>query len=461
MKKMFLAILSMLLTLSLLVGSTVIPVTAAEEALCGDINGDGAVNSLDAALILKFDAGLASISAEQYSVGDVNTDGNLNSLDAAAVLRYDAGLISSLPVKPKVFETTAINNGAETVFKYRYEGEIDRLRIKTDPSNSYYLSYRTANISSTAYTPYASSLDNSTVGVNGLPITTVQIKVLDRQTNGEIKTGVVLFYRVKVKGAWFPWATNATAEWAYATQAKNKLCGSVDTAATCARGMFNGYSYGAIEGIEIHLFEESELYSAHSVSGKSKLVNTPYINQRVKYPTGCELISSVMALQFWGYQLTPETFIDNYVDKGNNKLFDPNLHFGGSPYRADGMGCYAPVIEKACNRYLADQGGKHKATAMYGKTLDYLCREYIDKGIPVVLHATIDMRRTWISRVMNYEGKLIPWAAPEHCLVLVGYDDEHYIFNDPWRTANAYYDKNDTLVAYLAEGAQSMVITPA
>ena len=35
---------------------------------------------------------------------------------------------------------------------------------------------------------------------------------------------------------------------------------------------------------------------------------------------------------------------------------------------------------------------------------------------------------------MYYNGKLIQWIAPEHCLLLVGYDDEHYIFNDPLRS---------------------------
>ncbi len=62
-----------------------------KEAL-GDINGDGEANSLDAAQILKHDAGLAKLTEEQLAVADVNGDGAVNSLDAAQILKHDAGL---------------------------------------------------------------------------------------------------------------------------------------------------------------------------------------------------------------------------------------------------------------------------------------------------------------------------------------------------------------------------------
>lgn len=62
-----------------------------EEALgdTGDVNGDGNVDSLDAAQILKYDAGII----DSITNADVNGDGVVNSLDAAMILKYDAGLI--------------------------------------------------------------------------------------------------------------------------------------------------------------------------------------------------------------------------------------------------------------------------------------------------------------------------------------------------------------------------------
>ena len=60
--------------------------------LIGDPNGDGVVNSIDALLILQFNAGLVGSLAN----ADANHDGMVNSLDAALVLQFAAGLIPSL-----------------------------------------------------------------------------------------------------------------------------------------------------------------------------------------------------------------------------------------------------------------------------------------------------------------------------------------------------------------------------
>ncbi len=43
----------------------------------------------------------------------------------------------------------------------------------------------------------------------------------------------------------------------------------------------------------------------------------PFIDQRDKYPTGCESVTAVMALQYAGVDITVEEFIDNYLPQGN------------------------------------------------------------------------------------------------------------------------------------------------
>lgn len=60
---------------------------------CGDVNTDGETNSLDAALILKHDSGLAILDITVIEVADVNCDNKVNSLDAALILKYDAKII--------------------------------------------------------------------------------------------------------------------------------------------------------------------------------------------------------------------------------------------------------------------------------------------------------------------------------------------------------------------------------
>ncbi|MGN1341153.1 MAG: dockerin type I repeat-containing protein, partial [Oscillospiraceae bacterium] len=57
--------------------------------LLGDVNGDGVVNALDAAEILK---AAVNNTVIDVAVGDFNADGTVNALDASAILKYVVGL---------------------------------------------------------------------------------------------------------------------------------------------------------------------------------------------------------------------------------------------------------------------------------------------------------------------------------------------------------------------------------
>jgi hypothetical protein len=61
----------------------------------GDVNCDGAANSVDAALILQFGAALV-VSLPCQHAADVSEDGVINSIDAALILQLEAGLIPDL-----------------------------------------------------------------------------------------------------------------------------------------------------------------------------------------------------------------------------------------------------------------------------------------------------------------------------------------------------------------------------
>ena len=58
-------------------------------AILGDVNGDGVVNALDAAEILKAAVNNTVIDVK---VGDYNADGAVNALDASAILKFVVGL---------------------------------------------------------------------------------------------------------------------------------------------------------------------------------------------------------------------------------------------------------------------------------------------------------------------------------------------------------------------------------
>ena len=66
-------------------------------ALAGDVDCDGNVNAIDAALVLQFGAGLIPALPCQQNA-DVNQNGTLDAVDAALILQFTAGLVPSLPV---------------------------------------------------------------------------------------------------------------------------------------------------------------------------------------------------------------------------------------------------------------------------------------------------------------------------------------------------------------------------
>ena len=40
------------------------------------------------------------------------------------------------------------------------------------------------------------------------------------------------------------------------------------------------------------------------------VIEVPYLDQSVKYPTGCESVSAVMLLRYLGYEITVDEFIE-------------------------------------------------------------------------------------------------------------------------------------------------------
>jgi glucose/arabinose dehydrogenase len=66
------------------------------SGLLGDVNCDGVVNSIDAAIVLQFTAGLF-LPLPCAGAADVDENGSINAIDAALILQLEAGLIDHLP----------------------------------------------------------------------------------------------------------------------------------------------------------------------------------------------------------------------------------------------------------------------------------------------------------------------------------------------------------------------------
>lgn len=199
------------------------------------------------------------------------------------------------------------------------------------------------------------------------------------------------------------------------------------------------------------------------------LIDVLPLSQYPDYPTGCESVTAVMTLRFAGVSIDVEDFVEDHLLRENHfyeadgLLYgpDPYAVFVGDPRRTDSFGCMAPVIENALSSCV---GEKQRIINTTGEDISTLCRDYIDKGVPVMVWATMEMRpvgsgKAWILP----DGRQFTWPAGEHCLLLVGYNETEYLFNDPRHGAVVAYDKNAVEVAYASLGKQSLVVnkTPA
>lgn len=230
----------------------------------------------------------------------------------------------------------------------------------------------------------------------------------------------------------------------------------------------------------------------------NKIIKVSYIDQTKDWPTGCESVSAVMLLQYLGVDISVGQFVEQYLEKEpffekNGKLYggNPWKVFVGDPADDQSMGCYAPVIKKALEKVfqehigaaverraagwedesLKDSEKEHwqckkdsaafpKAVDLTGVSMETLLRDYIDHDIPVIFWASIDLKETYAGPewILTDSGETFLWRSNEHCMLLVGYDEENYYFNDPWQDHGTIgYERK--LVEKRHEEQYSMAVT--
>ena len=368
------------------------------------------------------------------------------------ISNYEISDLSGTEYKPPMWYATnssTLNSFLTLTPIQSSSGMISALKINTATDKPYYLSYSVQAAGQSGYYSAVNSNSHTTndyAGVYGKAIQALKIKVYNSSGTASLTKGIVVMYRAYTT-KWLSWVSNADPEWMQSVKIKYGIEGTLDT-----KSGYAGIIGENIKAIEIRIFEENDIVTSCKSTNK-KIVSAPYIYQVDEFPTGCESVSAVMALQKAGVNMPVATFVDRYLDKDPNRYsFNPNTHFGGNPRLNSGMGCYAPVIMEALTEALA--GKTQYATNLTGTSMSSLCTNYINNGIPVIMWATMGMQQAY---TVNYTQGLT-WIAPEHCLLLVGYDDTCYIFHDPMKGANVHYLKADVVAAYEALGKQAIVV---
>ena len=186
-------------------------------------------------------------------------------------------------------------------------------------------------------------------------------------------------------------------------------------------------------------------------------IDVEYVSQLPELPTGCEITSLTTVLNYYGFDVTKEEMATDYLTCGKIGTVTPYQAFLGTPFDKHSFGCYEPVIEESAVKFLSDNSSDLKVKDLTGTNLDVL-EKYLQCNIPVVFWGTINMKEAYLSRfTWNIDGENFTWISPLHCLVLIGYTEDTYIFSDPL-VGITEYDKSIVQDRYKAIGKQSLIV---
>ena len=214
------------------------------------------------------------------------------------------------------------------------------------------------------------------------------------------------------------------------------------------------------------LRDAAGLFAPSAAGGpeKSPVLEVPALSQ-TDWPTGCESVSAVMALNWAGADLTVEDFVYGFLPMDElwmdaaGQLCGPAPAdtFNGDP-AGRGYGCFAPVLARAMSR--AAPAG-YRALDLTGSPLSELACAYLRHNIPVVIWATMEMRPVEAgTQWLLPGGEVFTWPSGEHCLLLVGETAEGYLLNDPRAGETVCYDKELVRRRYESLGSQAVALVP-
>lgn len=204
-------------------------------------------------------------------------------------------------------------------------------------------------------------------------------------------------------------------------------------------------------------------------SVESIQLNVPHLSQ-IDYdlPNGCEATAATMLLQYWGLDISPTQFVDDYLPCKQTSIRwgcrygpNPKQFYAGDPRSENnGWGCFAPVIVTALNRCLPSG---YIAKNVSGMSLASLQEQYLAHNIPVAVWVTVDMEE--VDKIIQWQSndgeESFLYPANEHCMVFTGCENDKYLFADPLKEEQATaYATQDAVRAYNEMGMQAVVIVP-
>ncbi|MHC5248094.1 C39 family peptidase [Enterococcus sp. LJL90] len=193
--------------------------------------------------------------------------------------------------------------------------------------------------------------------------------------------------------------------------------------------------------------------------------NVPLINQldSPRLRNGCEVTSLAMMLNYYNIEVSKNELADAlpsvaYQDE-EGYYGDPNEGFVGDITGDIGAGYFVyhePIFNLAQN-YLTED-----LTAIDFTGSDFSKVQYfLSTGSPVWAITTTNYAATNDLETWETVNGPVEISMSEHCVVLIGYDEEYVYLNDPYGNENYQTSLTDFVASWEQFGSQAIAITEA
>lgn len=183
----------------------------------------------------------------------------------------------------------------------------------------------------------------------------------------------------------------------------------------------------------------------------------PLINQFPELPTGCEVASAAMLLNFYGINVSKETLAEQVskaelpkVNKGRVEGKSPNDYFIGNPRDSKAFGAFNKPMFELINNYKA-------AENITGCEFSQVI-EQVKAGQPVMVWITRELAEVEYTTSWYVVDEVFWWPKGEHTVVVTGVEENAVIVNDPYGGEEKRYSLEKFKRIWEAMGSQAIVV---
>ena len=184
----------------------------------------------------------------------------------------------------------------------------------------------------------------------------------------------------------------------------------------------------------------------------------PIINQFPELPTGCEVTSAAMLLNYYGINVSKEALADE-ISKAPLPIFrndriegeSPYEYFIGNPRESKAFGTFNQPIFNLISDYKI-------AENMTGCDFSQVINQ-VKSGHPVMVWITRELMEVEYQSSWYVKDEIFWWPKGEHTVVVIGVDDHTIIVNDPYNGEEKYFELESFKRIWETLGRQAITIS--